>query len=295
MPGGQNAAALMAEETMAPANPQRPVIVHPTDFASGDATAMAHAVAMALASKAILRLLLVRVDNASFYSPTQGLRQVRDLLVGWGTLGPDAAYDHWEKELELQVSSVSIAARNARAGILEYLEDTFCNLVVLANYPNKALTRWTDASVHTSLLRQGRMMSLFLREGRRGFIDPETGALRLRQILMPIAAGVDSVPAIRRIQAMLTLVDSGAEITLMHVGKRPPSLVDEDGVPLDLPILVRDGAVVEAILAAAGELDVDAIAMPTPGRHGLLDAVRGSVSAQVLEDARWPLLAVPVG
>jgi nucleotide-binding universal stress UspA family protein len=35
--------------------------------------------------------------------------------------------------------------------------------------------------------------------------------------------------------------------------------------------------------------------MPTAGRHGLLDAVRGSASAQVLEDARWPLLAVPVG
>ena len=111
----------------------------------------------------------------------------------------------------------------------------------------------------------------------------------------PIAAGVDSVPAIRRIQAMLAMVDSGAEINLIHVGKRPPDLVDENGVALDLPILLRDGAVVETILAVAGELDVDAIAMPTAGRHGLLDAVRGSASARVLEDARWPLLAVPVG
>jgi len=280
---------------MASAIPQRPVIVHPTDFAPGDAVAMAHAVAMALASKSILRLLLVRVDNESFYSPTQGLRQVRDLLVGWGLLGPDASYDRWEKELELQVSSVSIAARNARAGILEYLEDAFCNLVVLANYPNKALTRWTDASVHTSLLRTGRMMSLFLREGRRGFVDPKTGAIGLKRILMPIAAGVDSVRAIRRIQAMLALIDNPAEIELMHVGKRAPPLIDENGVPLDMPIRLRDGAVVDAILAAAGELKVDAIAMPTAGRHGLLDAVRGSASAQVLEDARWPVLAVPVG
>jgi hypothetical protein len=280
---------------MATANPQRPVIVHPTDFAPGDAAAMAHAVAIALASKSILRLLLVRVDNESFYSPTQGLRQVRDLLVGWGLLGSDAAYDRWEKELELQVSSVSIAARNARAGILEYLEDAFCNLVVLANYPNKALTRWTDASVHTSLLRKGQMMSLFLREGRRGFVDPKTGAIGLKRILVPVAGGVDSVPAIRRIQAMLRLIDSPAEIKLMHVGKRSPPLVDENGVTLDMPILQREGAVVDAILAAANELNVDVIAMPTAGRHGLLDAVRGSASAQVLEDARWPLLAVPVG
>jgi len=280
---------------MTPASPQRPVIVHPTDFAPGDAAAMIHAVAMALASKSILRLLSVRVDNESFYSPTQGLRRVRDLLVSWGRLGPDAAYDRWEKELDLQVSSVSIAARNARAGILEYLEDAFCNLVILANYPNKALTRWTDASVHTTLLRQGQMMSLFLREGRRGFVDPKTGAITLQRILVPIASGVDSVPAIRRIQAMLTLIGNPAEIKLMHVGKRPPALLDENGVTLDMPILLRDGAVVEAILAAADELKVDAIAMPTAGRHGLLDAVRGSASAQVVEDARWPLLAVPVG
>jgi len=280
---------------MAPPNPQRPVIVHPTDFAPGDAAAMAHAVALSLASKSILKLLLVRIDKESFYSPTQGLRQVRDLLVSWRVLGKDAAYDRWEKELEMEVSSVSIAARNARAGILEFLQDTLCNLVVLANYPNKALTRWTDASVHTSLLRQGRMMSLFVREGRRGFVDPKTGAIGLKRILMPIAAGVDSVPAVRRIQAMLAMSGNRAEVNLLHVGKRPPALVDDNGVPLDLPILLRDGAVVDTILAAASELDVDMIAMPTPGRHGLLDAVRGSASAQVLEDARWPLLAVPVG
>ena len=59
--------------------------------------------------------------------------------------------------------------------------------------------------------------------------------------------------------------------------------------------MVREGAVVEMILATAGMLAVDAIAMPTAGRHGLIDAVRGSTTAQILEDARWPLLVVPVG
>ena len=280
---------------MSTAAPQRPVIVHPTDFAPGDAAAMAHAVAMALASKSILRLLLVRVHDASFYSPTQGLRLVRDLLVGWGVLDKDAAYDRWEKELDLQVSSVSIAARNARAGILEYLEDAFCNLVVLATYPNKALTRWLDASVHRQMLRKSRMMSLFLREGGRGFIDPNTGSLRLNRVLMPIDGGIDSVPAIRRVQDMLKLVGSAAELTLLHVGEQLPELVDENGLPLRLPTLLREGEVVETILSWAGRLNVDAIAMPTAGRHGLLDAVRGSASAQVLEDARWPLLTVPVG
>jgi len=37
---------------------------------------------------------------------------------------------------------------------------------------------------------------------------------------------------------------------------------------------------------------VDLIAMPTGGRHGLLGALRGSVTAPILDDAHWPLLAV---
>jgi nucleotide-binding universal stress UspA family protein len=275
--------------------PARPIIVHPTDFAPGDASAMAHALAMAMASKSILRLLQVRVDDEAFFSPTQGLRQVRDILVGWNVLAPDASYDHWEKDLGLQVSSASIAARNARAGILEYLEDAACNLVVLANYPHKASNRWLDVSVHSSLLRKGRMMSLFLREGQRRFIHPDGGGLKLKTILVPVASAVDSVPAIRRIQAMLAMVGSHAELKLLHIGKEAPALIDENGAPLNLPIMVREGGVVEMILATAGMLEADVIAMPTVGRHGLIDAVRGSTTARILEDARWPLLAVPVG
>ena len=78
-------------------------------------------------------------------------------------------------------------------------------------------------------------------------------------------------------------------------GKRAPELADEHGEPLNLPIMVREGPVVDTILAVADELKADAIAMPTAGRHGLLDAARGSTTAKILDDASWPLLAVPVG
>jgi nucleotide-binding universal stress UspA family protein len=273
----------------------RPVIVHPTDFAPGDGAAMAHALAMALASQSVLRLLQVRIDDETFFSPTQGLRKVRDILASWNVLAADASYDNWQKDLGLEVSSASVAARSARAGILEYLEDATCNLVVLANYPHKALSRWLDVSVHGSLLRKGRMMSLFLRDGQRGFVDADGGGLTLSRILVPVATGVDSVPAIRRIQAMLAMVGSHAELKLLHIGKEPPELIGENGAPLNLPIMVREGGVVEMILATAGMLQVDVIAMPTAGRHGLIDAVRGSTTARILADARWPVLAVPVG
>ncbi len=280
---------------MATATATRATIVHPTDFSAGDASAFAHALAMALASKSQLCLLHVRGESDAFFSQTQGLRHLRDLLVRWRKLAEDTPYDRWELELDVQVSSVSVVARNARTGILEFLEDRPSNLLVLATHENKAPSRWRDVSVHQSVLRQMRTMSLFLREGARGFIDFDTGALALKSVLMPIDRELQSRRAIRRVEAMLKMVSCDASLELLHVGERAPELADEQGERLDLPLVVREGPVVDTILAVADDLKADVIAMPTAGRHGLLDAVRGSTTARILDDGAWPLLAVPVG
>lgn len=279
---------------MAPATATRATIVHPTNFSPGAALAFAHALAMSVASKSQLCLLQVRGEDG-FFDRTQGLRQVRDTLVRWNRLPKDAPYDHWEEALDLKVSSMSITSRNARAGILEFLDDRPCELVVLATYENKSLTRWLDVSVPQSVLRKARMMSLFLRDGRKGFVDPRNGALTLNKILMPIDGSLQCLLALRRVEGMLKLVSSDASIQLLHVGERTPTLTDEHGKPLGKPIILRQGRVVDTILKVANELRVDAIAMPTAGRHGLLDAARGSTTARVQDDGTWPLLAVPVG
>ena len=57
--------------------------------------------------------------------------------------------------------------------------------------------------------------------------------------------------------------------------------------------MVRDGDPVEQILAAADELEVDLIVMPTAGRAGVFDVLRGSTTERVLRRAPCPLLAVP--
>jgi nucleotide-binding universal stress UspA family protein len=43
---------------------------------------------------------------------------------------------------------------------------------------------------------------------------------------------------------------------------------------------------------AAIELDVDLIAMPTAGHHGVLDALRGSTTERVIRHAPCPVLAL---
>jgi nucleotide-binding universal stress UspA family protein len=50
---------------------------------------------------------------------------------------------------------------------------------------------------------------------------------------------------------------------------------------------------VEAILSAASYYLADLLVMPTAGRHGFLDALRGSTTEQVLRRAPCALLALP--
>jgi nucleotide-binding universal stress UspA family protein len=75
---------------------------------------------------------------------------------------------------------------------------------------------------------------------------------------------------------------------LLHVGEDLPIF---DGL---LPhIELRQGPVIETILSYAGEIGADMIAMPTQGRRGLLDALRGSTTERILRDAPCPVYAVP--
>ena len=58
--------------------------------------------------------------------------------------------------------------------------------------------------------------------------------------------------------------------------------------------IVRSGDVIDAIVQMASYMATDLIAMSTDGRHGFLDALRGSHSERVLRRTPCPLLAIPV-
>ena len=55
----------------------------------------------------------------------------------------------------------------------------------------------------------------------------------------------------------------------------------------------REGEPVAEILAAAELVGADLIVMPTAGRAGVFEVLRGSTTEQVLRQAPCPLLAVP--
>jgi universal stress protein family protein len=58
--------------------------------------------------------------------------------------------------------------------------------------------------------------------------------------------------------------------------------------------IVQSGDVSDAIVQMASAMATPLIAMATDGRHGFLDALRGSHSERVLRRTPCPLLAIPV-
>ena len=85
------------------------------------------------------------------------------------------------------------------------------------------------------------------------------------------------------------------EILLLHVGdgEKMPEIELPEVPSCSWKRLQRSGEPVEEIIQVAAEQDVDLIAMATQGREGVLDALRGSVTEQVVRRAPCPVLAVP--
>jgi nucleotide-binding universal stress UspA family protein len=65
----------------------------------------------------------------------------------------------------------------------------------------------------------------------------------------------------------------------------------EGDAPFTVLCSMGTGNLVDQIIAAAGEREVDLIA--TAGHHGFLDALRSSTIQCVLRNAPCPVLAVP--
>ena len=127
-------------------------------------------------------------------------------------------------------------------------------------------------------------------EDQRGFVDRETGAISLKTFLLPIDGTVPHRDAWRWVAAFERLAAPGARIRALHVGSSMPENVSEFEGTID----VRTGHVVETIVSVAEEIGADIVAMPTAGRHGLFDALRGSVPERVLHEALCPMSAIPV-
>ncbi len=270
---------------------ERATLVHPTDYAPEGRPALAHSVRIALRGRYALSLL--NIASGELGPRHSGVREAIDLLARWKMLPAGAAgAESLERDLGLSVVGFAIPADDVRAGVIDYLESHRCDLAVISTRQHRGLSRWLERSVAGRARRRAQTMALLMRENARGFVDVNTGAMRLERILVSAEDGVDLSLALRRIDDFIEQLGLPVDVRLLHVGSASDHLIlPHDGQKRE--ILYRQGPVAETILETARRINADIIAMPTGKKSGVIAALRGSVTAEILDDGRWPVLSVP--
>jgi nucleotide-binding universal stress UspA family protein len=269
-------------------------IVHPTDFSDLSGAAFAHALRIALAARSKLHLLHVsQYDAEEALAFPHALR----LLAQWGLADEDDPPWAIADKLGIEVDNIRVKLQEPARAITDFLREHDSDLLVLATHGRDGIEHWLQGSVAEAVFRRSAIPTLFIAPGARGFVGQVSGDLQLRSALVPIdfsPAPGQAIESIQRFGRLLT--GGGIAVHFLHVGDKAPPLRSRSAHPGDLPpVILRSGNVVNAIVDAAIEFDVDFIGMPTAGHHGVLDALRGSTTERVIRHAPCPVLALSVG
>jgi nucleotide-binding universal stress UspA family protein len=267
-------------------------IFHPSDFTPESDVAFVHALKAALLAKAELTILHVSPKHELDWAEFPG---VRSTLERWGLLPKNSSQSDVGR-LGINIRKVQAKHDDPVASVTAYLDAHDTDLIVLASDQQKGKVQWFSQSIAVPIARKSRQMTLFLPKGVEGFVSVRDGSVSLTSILIPVAAAPSAQPAVQAAARMVTRLHCPAGIfTLVHAGER-------DGMPQVQPpevpgwkwnVEVRAGDVVETVVDAASAVKAGLIVMTTEGRYGFLDALRGSHSERILQQAGCPLLAIP--
>jgi nucleotide-binding universal stress UspA family protein len=267
-------------------------ILHPTDFSEGSEVAFAHALRLACETQGHLSIL--HVDRRRGPPDWDRYPSVRDTLAKWNLL-PRGASRSDVANLGVQISKSSVTAADPAAGVLEFLNHHPADLLVMSTHQRHGLDRWLHDTVAGKIARRSDGASLFIPAGSKGFVDAETGVCSLHRVLCPIDHTPDPLAAIETVSDLVRSLHPGScRVQLLHTGE--PASAPKVQLARHESILYHwtyaSGQPAAAILDEARAQSCDLIAMTTAGRHGFWDALRGSTTEQVLENAPCPVLAV---
>ncbi len=286
-------ATLRINREIAVAGPVLTSIIHPTDFSDASNDAFAHALRIALSARCELHL--VHVHRKGKEMPGDSFPHIRSLLAGWKLMHEDEPRSHIEEKFGVRITKQEMAPTDPVQAVVDYLDYHPSELMVLGTEGRSGWDYLKNGSMAERMSRAVRASTLFIRAHAHCFVDESNGDLLLNRVLMPIDHDTPWVAAFDEVSRLVNFLNpNGVEIRLLHVGDQTPVVATDPGLPPAHAVELRSGSVVDAIIGAATDFKADLIAMPTSGRHGFLDAVRGSTTERVLHHTPCPLLAVPV-
>lgn len=171
--------------------------------------------------------------------------------------------------------------------------------MVLTTHQRQGFNRLLHPALAEAIARTAGTRAAVRSRRVPGFVDAATGAVALRQVLIPVDREPHPQRAIDVAAGLIRSLGSAqGAITVLHVGAEGdlPQLWTPPELPgWSVESVSVAGEVVDTILEVSDERDADLIVMGTRGHHGFLDALRGSTTERVLRGAKCPLLTVPAG
>jgi nucleotide-binding universal stress UspA family protein len=268
-------------------------ILHPSDFSDESDVAFAHALKAALIAHSQLTIMHVSPKATEEWTDFPGVREV---LARWGLLPKDAPRSA-VPALGIDVRKVSARHNDPVESVLAFLDHHPADLIVLATHQHEGRSHWMHRSVSEPIARNSGQMTLFIPPGVDGFVSRIDGTVSLRSVLIPIAPVPLPQPALvlaARLVRNLQCPEGTFTTLWVGAGGDAPAVHFPETPGWKWNAMVQSGDVIEAIVNAARDTSADLIVMATDGRHGFLDALRGSHSERVLRRTPCPLLAIPV-
>lgn len=269
-------------------------IFHPSDFTEASEGAFAHALRAALMAQANLTILHVSSDRDTEWMEFPG---VRAMLERWGLLPMNSRRSD-VAQLGIHVKKVQMVHQDPVESVTSYLAEHATDLIVLATDQSKGSLPWLSNSVAVPVALESRQMTLFIPKGVAGFVSSHDGSISLTNILIPIASTPPGQAALQAAVRMAYRLNCPIGVfTVLYVGdERDKPDLHYSSIPgWQWNTVIKQGDVVDVICETAEDIKADLIVMTTEGRHGFLDALRGSHSERVLHKTPCPLLTIPAG
>jgi nucleotide-binding universal stress UspA family protein len=269
-------------------------ILHPSDLSVDEGRAFAHALAIALRLQSTLSLL--HAGQRSSVIDGMAYPHVRETLIRWGLLDKGSPREAVWDELGIEVKKLSPKKLSPMEAIEKHLAERATDMVVMATRGRDGMPRWLKPSVSDKLAKRAPARTLYVPTDVRGFVQAETGEIRLRRIVTPLDPELDPRIAMRAADRIAQILgQTGVEFVAVRVGGGQTfDDVDLSDTPRgSWSTETRKGSPAKEIVDVAIGCDADLIIMVTEGRQGFLDALRGSTTAQVLHEAPCPLAALP--
>lgn len=271
-------------------HPRAITVVHATALTPGDEIPRQHAVAIVAAAGG----KLFSVHTTDVLEPDVELPDALLVMRKWARnrgVSPE--------ELGSVVYERLLRRGNddPNALLLETIAELKPDLVVAGTRARHGIDLALMGSTAQALARHANVPVLLLPTGHRGFVDPDTGELRLRKILVPMGDRHAAQAAIDGAVRLAELTgDHKGDLVLVHVGDEAdaPAVTLHGGMGWGRRWVQAKGSVAQEVIELAQTEHADLVVMASRGRDSLLDSLLGSHTERVLRHSPCALLSVPV-